>query len=350
MYRQFAEKRKERPAVAAAVAAAPVGAPPHSAAGVSNTLASILAFPRGVKIGICGEIGAGKSTAGHNLKACLSRLRPELKVHFSEESVPQRLLEKTNRKPTRWSDHFQTIMAMRAATRESLALSDTPDVLFIERPLKENSVFAKANVEVGNMSADYYEEYYEPLCAEHRETPDLDLIVFLFVTEHTAAQRRDARHRPSEELYNNTYMNALGDAYFRWVIECCSEQRMLVIDWNTDFTSPELLLARIAEALQEPAKLPRIVYQHPSELSHSAEIERLTQRKKASGKSISPLAIMLFEDGVKAPMSSSSEEEEAAPSPVVTYFNTETAKLRRQIQNTILHKLAAGQNDMRISM
>jgi len=348
MYRQFAEKRKEeRPAVAVA---ATVGASHRSAAEAPSTPASILAFPRGVKIGICGEIGAGKSTAGHNLRTCLSRLRPELKVDFSEESVPQRLLEKTNQQPTRWSDHFQTIMAMRAATRESLALSAAPDVLFIERPLKENCVFADANVEVGNMSKEYYEEYYRPICTEHRETPELDLIVFLFVTEHTAAQRRDARHRPSEELYNNTYMNALGDAYFRWVVECCSEQRMLVIDWNTDFAAPELLLARIAEALQEPAKLPRIVYQHPSELSHSAEIERLTQRKKASGKSISPLAIMLFEDGVKAPMSSSSEEEEAAPSPVVTYFNTETAKLRRQIQNTILRKLAAGQNDMRISM
>lgn len=206
----------------------------------------------GKKIALAGSIGAGKTTIGRKLRDCL--LKSGIQTSFFEETLPQALLEKSTLQQDKWMEQFQTVMVMRAGFRELLASKENTDVLLLERPLEESWVFGKANLMTGKMSQEYYDEWYSPLHEEYKGSLELDLIVFLLVDPKTAAKRRDLRGRPSEEYYGDAYTNALTDAYFDWVLECCAQGRMLVVNW-IEFEEPEQLLNRIAKALANPEQL-----------------------------------------------------------------------------------------------
>lgn len=265
------------------------------------------------------------------MKKRLQELQPTLTVCSSEEEVPLNLLSRTNQEPTVWSDHFQTIMYMRAHSRELVASAQQCDVTFIERPTEENPVFAQANVEMGNMTAVYYDSFYQHLLENMRVAPPLDLLVFLYVKPDIAAERRKRRDRVSEDLMPADYLRCLDNAYFNWIVKLCATKRILLIDWNT-FGDTDALLERIADTLNKRTELPRVTLAPIESLAGSAELPACLP------SALTPTLNMLF---TRQPT-----EGEARK---LVYFQTENTEQRSRAQHAILSKLVnAGKSEIYI--
>jgi len=208
-----------------------------------------------VYIGLAGSIGAGKTTVGQVLVNLLNGNGQD--AIFLEEEIPEWLLaslRNSNADPVRHMEVFQTLMVMRAVVRRTRSWKHKlTSVVINERPLEESWVFGKANLALGRISQQFYDEIYSKIFEEY--TFDLeDIIVFLYVNEETAAIRREKRCRPGEDIYGEQYLTAIADEYFKWVTSCCASGRMLVVDWNTPLP-PEQLLKRISDALKDKEKL-----------------------------------------------------------------------------------------------
>jgi len=229
-------------------------------------------------IALSGSIGAGKTTAGRDLVALCGQ-----NAKFYEEQLPDyvcKLLAKSNDDPLRWMELFQAVMVTRAAMREQEV--SRSGIAFVERPLEESWVFGNANLAIGRLSLEFYRDVYAKLHAEYKSGLRYALIVFFYVREETAAQRRAVRGRPAEDRYGEAYTNALTDAYFEWVLECCAEGRMLVVDWN-EFQPTRTLLSAVVRALAKPEAL-RFSMPPPR------GIEDLAQRRQYQNEVLSSIA------------------------------------------------------------
>ena len=138
-----------------------------------------------IAIALAGSIGAGKSTIGRELATLCGG-------QFYEEQLPDYvcdLLAKSNDNPQRWMELFQTTMVMRAALREQAVSRSS--IAFVERPLEESCVFGDANLALERLSMEFYCDVYGKLHAEYKSSgPRYALIVFLYVREEVAEQRR----------------------------------------------------------------------------------------------------------------------------------------------------------------
>lgn len=212
-------------------------------------------FPVRTRIALAGPIGSGKTTAGYQLEQLLDEAGKD-GVFFEEELPPyiENILRDSNADPLRHMELFQTLMLMRAVVRQTAANHQgNHEIVLNERPVDESWVFGKANLKLGRISQQYYDDIY---CQIHNENriPMYSLTVFFYVSEETAALRRVKRDRPGENNYGEAYLTALADEYFDWVTAHCSEGDMLVVDWNTP-VPPHALLERIAKAVQNPESL-----------------------------------------------------------------------------------------------
>jgi len=235
-------------------------------------------FPSTAHIALTGPIGAGKTTLGKQIEQALRQAGHT--VVFSEEILSDavvHLLELSNAEPQRYMELFQTVMLMRAAVRQT-ALGDQ-GIIIAERPLEESWVFGRANLALGRLSQEYFDQVYRPLHAEYK-SPIKQLIIYLYVCRATAAKRIAQRNRSGEATYGDAYLDALEDAYFDWVVDCCSQGRMLVVDWITPLPA-EQLLARIDEALKNPTQL-IIAPQHKEESSDPIERRRAHRLRLAN--------------------------------------------------------------------
>jgi deoxyadenosine/deoxycytidine kinase len=209
-------------------------------------------FPARRVIGIAGPIAAGKSTLGQNLVSAAQALWPAAKISFEEERVIQPLLSIYIKDAAQYAAHFQTVMAMLSANRQHCAQVrrdvNAPDsLIFVERPLWENQVFARANMLCGFITDQYYREFYcEILNALHEQHPDL--IVYLHVDERERLKRQGIRDRLDENLYQDTYLNTLAECYFEFCIEHIRCGRLIVLDW-TQYQDPDKVICRLAETI-----------------------------------------------------------------------------------------------------
>jgi len=133
-------------------------------------------FPSTAHIALTGPIGAGKTTLGKQLEQALRQAGHT--VVISEEILSDavvHLLELSNAEPQRYMELFQTVMLMRAAVRQT-ALGDQ-GIIIAERPLEESWVFGRANLALGRLSQEYFDQVYRPLHAEYK-SPTKQLIVY----------------------------------------------------------------------------------------------------------------------------------------------------------------------------
>lgn len=310
------------------------------------TLAAIANYPKGKKVGVSGEIAAGKSVLCANLKSVFQQHLPDWKVFFSQESVPVARLNQCINDPKRWSDHFQTVMFDRAVSRQAVCNYAAPDAFIMERPPEENVVFAVANSrpEIGNMSAEYFHEWYKHAYYEHvNEAGEMDLLVYLFAPDTVLNQRRKERDRIGEDHYESLYMTVLGDTFFRWAIERASKRKLLVLDW-TKYGDPVLVLAEISKYLNNPELLPSITLIDATTLCTSGEVAR---HETPAPKPYESTILDLVEVAPKSVLLSRSTDH-CAPQHI--YIDTSDVKKRRQLQYLILSELAAGKSTLTVAL
>lgn len=216
---------------------------------------SSLYFPEGTRIALAGPIGAGKTTIGYQLEQLLFEAGKD--SVFFEEELPiyiENILRDSNAEPQRHMELFQTLMLMRAVVRSTAVFHQSPDFVVInERSVEESWIFGNANLKLGRISQQYYDDVYRPIHAEYDSMPN-QFIVFFYVSEETAAMRRTKRNRPGEDNYGEAYLTALADEYFDWVIGHCAKGDILVVDWNTP-VPPQSLLQQISNAMQNRKSL-----------------------------------------------------------------------------------------------
>lgn len=242
-------------------------------------------FPSETIIAVAGPIAAGKTTLSRALSAELNLLNGDEKFsQCSEEQVPQDLLTLYIEHPQDYATHFQTVMVDRAALRRRLAFLNGENVLFIERDLEENVVFAQANALSGNFPANYYETWYRPHFAFlTQDVQSVRLYIYLHVRPETLEQRRGVRARPSEELYADDYLNCVGDVYFHWVMRLAMARRILVLDWN-QFSSASAVLEQVHRIIYDASVLPSVSYEHASSMQLSHSVGEIGRRAEVLGE------------------------------------------------------------------
>jgi len=242
-------------------------------------------FPSKTIIAVAGPIAAGKTTLSKALSSELNLLNgSETFSQCSEEQVPQELLTLYIENPVEYAAHFQTVMVDRAAVRRRLAFLKNESVLFIERDLEENVVFAQANALCGNFPTSYYEAWYRAHFAFlMQDVQPVRLYIYLYVKPQILEQRRGVRARPSEDLYADDYLNCVGDVYFHWVMRLAMARRILVLDWNT-FQSAGAVLERIHTVIYDNSKLPSVSYEHASIMQLSHSIGEIGRRAEVLGE------------------------------------------------------------------
>jgi len=234
-------------------------------------------FPANKTLAICGNIAAGKSTFGRHFEQYARKgwtWGEGDVILFEEEKLVQALLSAYLKDPATYGAHFQTVMAMEASARqkhaETLRTAHSPHALvLIERAALENTIFAEANCRMGNLSRAYKHDFYDEIIASlEASTPDL--FVFLYVRDDVRVFRQDERHRTDEDLYQNEYLNTLGDVYFEWMVDLAAKKQLLVLDWNSE-SCMKTAVRTIAEVLNGTRTLPEVTIEELCSSGESSE-------------------------------------------------------------------------------
>ncbi|MEN6480074.1 MAG: deoxynucleoside kinase [Anaerolineales bacterium] len=161
-------------------------------------------------VAIAGNIATGKSTLTRLLcqeLACTPAYEPVAENPF---------LSSFYQRDARWSFHTQiTFLSLRAAQHRDI--QGRSALVIQDRSLYEDAeVFARAQFELGYMSADEYATYrrlYEVLVALLQPPA---LLVHLWAPVDTLRERLDRRARAMESTVTDAYLGQLNDAYRRW--------------------------------------------------------------------------------------------------------------------------------------
>jgi len=197
---------------------------------------------RGKYLGVLGRIAAGKSTLLATMGKLLRADRPDDRIKVLSEYFPVEVFENYKKDPHLIAEPFQTIMAAFAATRDFWArdlLADFPSATAIsERPLPENYIFFKNNIDAGFIKEDYHPNYHTVVRQFSQFAPDV--MVYLHVTYKRSVDRMLKRadkdpSREAERSYDAGYLKGLGTNYFDFIVRHLADQKqppILVIDWN----------------------------------------------------------------------------------------------------------------------
>lgn len=198
----------------------------------------------GCSIGICGKIGAGKTTFG-------AALEQERHVRFFREKRHTPLLDLYVQSPERHGYAFQLVMANDAVNRQEQAseAARKRKLALVERPVLGNRIFACVNRRDGCISdADY--AFYERMLPLGVNT-GLDAIVYLHVSYPIALERMRNRGDPVEQDYDaDGYLARLDDAYFVQMLQSLARREPVIpLIWN-DYTRPlQDVLAYVSDVL-----------------------------------------------------------------------------------------------------
>jgi deoxyadenosine/deoxycytidine kinase len=167
-----------------------------------------------------GNIGSGKSTLGR-LMECFARRR-HLEATFLPERFPDALLQAF----ILWGDEHpgdpnphafalqREILQLRHATYlEALDWAQKGHVVFVDRSLPGDYVFALLNHALGNISDEDWREYTAML--EEIDVLEPTAIVYLDASVTACLQRIGKRSRDAEDKYKPEYLARVEETYQR---------------------------------------------------------------------------------------------------------------------------------------
>jgi deoxyadenosine/deoxycytidine kinase len=184
-----------------------------------------------------GLIGVGKSTLGKSLETTLNDVG--VSATFLAEFVSSDLLEQYISDMGKYAYTFQMIMLCKRLEiyREAQRRAKQGEVVFVDRSLVGDYVFALLHSRCGNLSEEEFQIYQAMLHSEKPIEPTTTL--FLQADVPTCISRAAKRGRKSEDAYDTKYFEALSSTYdevFAQMSPPCT-----TVDWSTRRPDREVL-------------------------------------------------------------------------------------------------------------
>lgn len=185
-------------------------------------------------IAIEGPIGAGKSDMAEKLGAFLG-------YKVMREPVSQRenpLLRKFYDDPVKYGFSMQVqMLSMRLEMERSGAsqvLTGEIDGVVLDRTTDGDTVFAKLNMELGNIDPDEYVAYLRAFEVMKMIRPYPDLMLYLDVSVPVLQDRIAMRGREFEQalVKDSTYLDGLEEAYTAFVQAMSGFTHVITIPWD----------------------------------------------------------------------------------------------------------------------
>lgn len=236
----------------------------------SNPAYNVLRSLAGCIIGIEGNIGAGKTTFGRTAAKILNEIG--IPAIFIEEKVNKDLLklfyENIGREKN-YSFAFQINMLQRCiknyatAVYESRGCTGPPKVVFIDRAVQGNFVFAAAHRSTGGITDDEFAAYMAEL--EENGPYIFDSIIYLDVSPESAIKNIRTRNRESEQSCTLEYLKKLDCVYYAHICAQISQNNSKIIVVPNDNYADVLGILRMLVEKNTTSNLPRQITPDMSE-------------------------------------------------------------------------------------
>ena len=198
-------------------------------------------------IGICGLIGAGKTTLAEALGNVM-----KLPVHY-EEVVENAYLEDFYSDMAKYAFPLQVhLLNKRFKQQQQIIWSDQGAIQ--DRTIYEDGIFAKMLMESNIMNARDYKTYTELFHNISNFMRRPNVIVYLSVSPEESLQRIQQRSRDMETKITIDYLRSLHNAYESFIVEISKIIPVIKVDWNTFHEAKEVA----TKILEEYAKIREI--------------------------------------------------------------------------------------------
>lgn len=195
-------------------------------------------------IGICGVIGAGKTTLATELGKKLN-----LPVYY-EGVIENSYLEDFYKDMKTYAFPLQIhLLNKRFRQQQQIIWQGKGGIQ--DRTIYEDSIFAKMLMETGHMNARDYQTYLELFHNMSNFMTKPNIIIFLDVSPEQSIERIKARARNMEKDVPLVYIQSLAKAYETFITDISKVVPVIRVDWN-EFQSIEKMAEKIQE---EYAKL-----------------------------------------------------------------------------------------------
>lgn len=199
-------------------------------------------------IGICGVIGAGKTTLASSLGKVLN-----LPIYY-EEVIENSYLEDFYKNMSKYAFPLQIYLLNRRFKQHQQIIWQGKGGVQ-DRTIYEDSVFAKMLKDSGLMEERDYKTYIELFSNMSNFMRKPNLIIYLEVTPEQSMQRIKLRNRNMESNIPLDYLVNLSKAYDLFIKDISKVIPVIKVDWNEFRTSEEM-----AEKIITQYNQMRIIY------------------------------------------------------------------------------------------
>ena len=208
-----------------------------------------------VFIGICGIIGAGKTTLAKNLGRVL-----DLPV-YCEEVIENEYLSDFYADMKRYAFPLQIhLLNRRFKQHQQIIWQGRGGIQ--DRTIYEDSVFAKMLMESGMMEERDYRCYVELFGNMSNFMRKPNVIVYLEVTAEQSQARIKQRAREMEAGIPLDYLRSLAEAYESFIRDISRVVPVIRVDWN-EIHDPEETAERIKQEYERIQIVHSVDWQHP---------------------------------------------------------------------------------------